>query len=162
MLIPEAMTRIKEYDILVVPGGRREVVVGHGTSGEEFELVSAFTNLVKREDGRERVIFSVCTGAFILAGTGVLDSMKATTHHQALDALQAFVDERGGRTEVLWKRFVDAGVTERGMRVVTSGGISSGLDGSLYLLEVKLGIEAARQVEVVLEHRWRKEEGLVV
>lgn len=123
--------------------------------------MKAFANLPPKADGSERTILSVCTGAFLLSGAGVLEDKKATTHHQALTALQAFADERGS-TQIVPSRFVDGGVTGNGVRIITSGGISSGLDGSLYLLELKFGIEVAKKVEVVLEYKWRRDEGLIV
>jgi transcriptional regulator GlxA family with amidase domain len=59
-------------------------------------------------------------------------------------------------------RFVDAGVSAFGTRIITSGGISSGLDASLHVVEIRTSLEMARRVEDMLEYKWRRDEGVIV
>ena len=89
-----------------------------------------------------RILASVCTGALLLAQAGVLDGLTATTHWEDLDALRALrpaVRVQGG------VRWVDQGA------IVTSAGISAGIDMSLHLVERlhsrDLALRTARQME---------------
>lgn len=88
-------------------------------------------------------IASVCTGTFLLAAAGLLHGIPATTHHSALDDLKA----AGIRT--VSSRVADAG------RILTSGGIASGLDLSLWILERTFGKDEADRVAEILEYERR-------
>jgi transcriptional regulator GlxA family with amidase domain len=78
----------------------------------------------------------------LLAKAGILDGRPAVTHHAALDDLRALgIDVRAGA------RWVDAG------DVLSAGGVTSGIDLALHLLERFLGAELAQSVEQGLEHR---------
>jgi transcriptional regulator GlxA family with amidase domain len=98
--------------------------------------------------------FSVCTGAFILGKAGLLDGLSATTFHSSIEALRAAQP----RTRVLEKvRFVDNG------RVITTAGISAGIDGALHLVTRLKGEEAAKDAAAYMEYdRWIPNQGLVV
>jgi transcriptional regulator GlxA family with amidase domain len=86
---------------------------------------------------------SVCTGSIILAAAGLVDGRPCTTHHMAVDELTA----RGG---VLTRaRVVDDG------DLVTSGGITSGLDLGLWLVRREFGADAALSLEPQLEYEAR-------
>lgn len=89
-----------------------------------------------------RVLASVCTGSLLLAQAGVLDGLEATTHWEDLDALRALRPGLRVREGVRW---VDAG------SVVTSAGISAGIDMSLHLVERlhsrDLALRTARQMD---------------
>jgi putative intracellular protease/amidase len=78
------------------------------------------------------VIAAVCTGAMILAGTGLLRGRRAITHHDAVDELAA-----AGADVVSGARFVDDG------DIVTAAGVTSGIDLALWLVERELGPDAA-------------------
>jgi transcriptional regulator GlxA family with amidase domain len=98
--------------------------------------------------------FSVCTGAFILGKAGLLDSLSATTFHSSIEALRTALPQ----TRVLANaRFVDNG------RVITTAGISAGIDGALHLVTRLKGQEAAKDVAAYMEYdRWIPNQGLVV
>jgi putative intracellular protease/amidase len=98
--------------------------------------------------------FSVCTGAFILGKAGLLDGLSATTFHTSIEALQAALP----RTRVLANvRFVDNG------RVMTTAGISAGIDGALHLVTRLKGEEAAKEAAAYMEYdKWAPNQGLVV
>jgi transcriptional regulator GlxA family with amidase domain len=84
---------------------------------------------------------SVCTGALILGAAGILDGREATTHWRALDLLTNFdAIPRGGR-------FVRDG------RVVTSGGVTAGIDMAFFLAEEIAGAPLADAIRLSMEYR---------
>jgi len=97
-----------------------------------------------------RILASVCTGALLLAQAGVLDGLEATTHWEDLETLRALrpaVRVRGGVRDGAddGMRWVDQGP------VVTSAGISAGIDMSLHLVRrlhsAELAVRTARQMD---------------
>jgi transcriptional regulator GlxA family with amidase domain/DNA-directed RNA polymerase subunit RPC12/RpoP len=98
--------------------------------------------------------FSVCTGAFILGKAGLLDNLTATTYHLQVDNLQKAYP----KTKVLANtRFVDNG------NVITTAGISAGIDGALHLVEKLRGRAYAEGVAKTIEYdKWVPENGLVL
>jgi transcriptional regulator GlxA family with amidase domain len=98
--------------------------------------------------------FSVCSGAFILAEAGILDSKSATTFHSRLDQLEVNYPYVKVERNV---RFVDNGT------VVTSAGVSAGIDAALHLVTVLKGFELAKKVANYMEYdKWNPEEGLIL
>lgn len=90
---------------------------------------------------------SVCTGAFILAEADLLDGKKVTTHWQDLDDLRAAYPKL---TVVDFQRWVDEG------HIVTSGGISAGIDMSLHLVSKVFNSDLAEKTARQMEFEWRK------
>ena len=90
-------------------------------------------------------VMSVCTGAFLLAKAGLLDGLTATTFHTAIDRLVAAAPKA---TVVYDQRYVDNG------KVITTAGLSSGIDGALHLVAKIAGEGQARAVALGLEYRW--------
>lgn len=88
------------------------------------------------------ILASVCTGALLLAEAGVLDGLAATTHWEDLDALRALRPAVEVHEGVRW---VDQG------RIVTSAGISAGIDMGLHLVQRlhsrALALQTARQMD---------------
>jgi transcriptional regulator GlxA family with amidase domain len=125
----------RELDILIVPGG----IVTAELRREEV------TDWIKEVSSRSKVTASVCTGAFLLAQAGLLEGRRATTHWEDIDNLARMfpgVDvERG-------VRWVDTG------EVVTSAGISAGIDMSLHLVARFWGRELAEQTARQMEFDW--------
>jgi transcriptional regulator GlxA family with amidase domain len=119
-------------DCAIVPGGvvDREL--------HRSELLS----WVAQQARSARILASVCTGALLLALAGVLDGLQATTHWEDLDALRAL---RPGLQVMEGVRWVDQGT------VVTSAGISAGIDMSLHLVQRlhsrELALRTARQMD---------------
>lgn len=92
-----------------------------------------------------RVVMSVCTGAFKLADAGILDGKKATTHHEFWDSFA----EKFPKVQL-----------ERGSRFVqsddvifTAGGLTSGIDLALHIVEKFCGREAADRTAAYMEYR---------
>lgn len=96
--------------------------------------------------------FSVCTGVFALANAGTLEGMTATTFHNALDRLES---NYPNITVVKDARFVDNG------KVITTAGISAGIDGALHLVAKLRGFNEARKIAYHMEYdKWVPGEGL--
>jgi transcriptional regulator GlxA family with amidase domain len=98
----------------------------------------------------DRVILSVCTGAFKVAGAGLLDGLRATTHHDYVDKLSAdFPKVRVERSV----RFVRSSPT-----IYTAGGLTSGIDLALHIVESYFGAEVAKKTADYMEYQgtgWR-------
>jgi transcriptional regulator GlxA family with amidase domain len=122
-------------DLLIVPGGIVTAEIATSTVSEWILSLSQ----------RTKLIASVCTGAFILAKAGLLDGKSATTHWEDIADMRAMFPA----VKVMeGSRWVDEGT------VVTSAGISAGIDMSLHLVERFAGRElsllTARQMDYYL------------
>ena len=108
-----------DADMVIVPGGG----YFHG-SGIRTELeLRELPRLVAAAHARGAIVGSVCTGAMLLAATGITAGRRMTTHHLAID------DLRASGAEIVEARFVDDG------DIVSAGGVTSGLDLALHLVE---------------------------
>lgn len=98
--------------------------------------------------------FSVCTGAFVLGEAGILEGQTATTFHNALDGLEKSYP----KTKVLKNaRYVDNG------KVITTAGISAGIDGALHLVAKLNGFNAARKIAYHMEYdKWTPGDGIIL
>lgn len=121
-------------DILLVPGG-------FGTRREMKNPV--MLEWVAREGRRCDLLLSVCTGSLVLATAGLLDGLAATTHHGAIAELRTAAPRTTVHDEA---RIVDNG------RVVTSSGVSAGIDMSLHVVARLLGDELARETAHYVEY----------
>lgn len=95
------------------------------------------------------VVLSVCTGAFMLARTGMLDGLLATTHFQFYDD---FARAYPNVTLVRGRRFVDNG------KFVSSGALTSGVDAALHVVARYFGEADAARVAAYMDHQsdgWR-------
>ena len=156
----EATEKIEDFDILIVPGGPPDALMNMVEQGDPvIQYVKAFTSQKIRATGEERIVLSVCTGALLLAAAGVLKGVKATTHHLALDTLRQLepsaevisnIDDSGV------PRYVDGGLDGQGMRFITAGGVTCGLDASLYVGELKGGRDSADRAAKMTEHDWKR------
>lgn len=122
-------------DLLVVPGG----VVTH-----QLENANAL-GWISRSVERARLTASVCTGSFLLGKVGLLDGRGATTHWEDTAELEAAFPEAEVRRGVPW---VDEG------EVVTSAGVSAGIQMSLHLVERLLGGDLAEATARQMEYAW--------
>ncbi|KAL8761480.1 MAG: hypothetical protein Q9184_002390 [Pyrenodesmia sp. 2 TL-2023] len=153
--IADARKELEVFDVLIVPGGPLPVVQGIVDSdGPEYQFIKSYIYESKNE---ERVLMSICSGAFILGSIGILAGKTATTHTLALDGLKDVCHRAtkifgGGQTKVMKARYVDGGLTKSGVRIITTGGISCGFDGSLYLASLKTSESASNFAAMVLEY----------
>ena len=93
---------------------------------------------------------SVCNGAFWLAQDGLLDGLSATTTAGNLDRLAKTYP----KVHVVY----DQRVTDNG-KIMTSGGLSAGMDGALQLVEKLEGHDTAESVAVAIEYNWDGNKG---
>ena len=142
-------------DMVIVPGGGWNGLRHYGF--EVGDAAEARASGVRREhaDGRlpariaelhaaGATVASVCTGALLLAKAGVLDGRPATTHRGNLDQLEsmgALVDREA--------RVVDDG------DVLTCGGVTSGLDLALHIVEREWSAGLATKIATLMEHQRR-------
>ncbi len=123
-----------KISILVVPGG-------DGTK----KLVENMyvTDWVKKVNEDTLYTTSVCSGARLLAKAGLLDKHEATTHHEVFEDIK-----RLAPTAKLLegRRFVHSG------KIITAGGISAGIDMSLYLVKILLGEKTVVRTKKYMEY----------
>ena len=129
-------------DVLVLPGGDVEP---HMDDPRVKQWV--------QETARNaEIVLSVCNGAFFLGRAGLLDGLEATTFAGLIDELQKAAPKA---RVVRDRRFVDNG------KIITSAGLSSGIDGSLHVIERLLGKGNAQVAATALEYDWRPDGGYV-
>ncbi|GCE06812.1 DJ-1/PfpI family protein [Dictyobacter aurantiacus] len=124
-------------DILVVPGGQ-------GTRKEMYN--QRLVDWIKQQDQRTQLTTSVCTGAFLLAEGGLLNEHRATTHWGSISWMRDTYPD----ISIL----DDARVVDEG-RIITSAGISAGIDMSLHVVERLHGRETAEWTARRMEYDWR-------
>jgi transcriptional regulator GlxA family with amidase domain len=128
-------------DVLVVPGGGW---IDRSLKGAYAEAQrGVIPKIIKSLHEAGAICASVCTGAMLLAAGGILKGRPAITHHGALKELA------DSGAEVTLARVVDDG------DVVTAGGVTSGLDLALWLVERFYGSQAAHKIEAELEYERR-------
>lgn len=115
-----------KFDILIIPGGY---------GAEEIEIHNpTIINWIKDNINNVDIMASVCTGAFLLAKAGLLNGKQATTHWMDIDRLEKEYITIDVQRNV---KFVDE------TPIITSGGISSGINMSFYIIKKLLGEEVA-------------------
>jgi transcriptional regulator GlxA family with amidase domain len=120
-------------DVLWVPGGDPDVL-GEIMSDPD----STYLAYLRQVAAGAKWVCSVCEGALLLARAGLLDGHKATTHWAFVDCLKRFPEIE---VDTLHKRFVESG------NRLTGGGISSGLDEALKLIELLFDRKTAEAVQ---------------
>jgi len=129
-------------DLLLVPGGDVHAQL------EDPEVLKWVQQMA---DAAEHVL-SVCNGAFILAEAGLLEGLTATTFHGLLNDFESTYE---GVNVVRDQRFTDNG------KIVTSAGLSSGIDASIHMVSKIKGHDAAASLALHLEYDWNEGDGFV-
>jgi transcriptional regulator GlxA family with amidase domain len=138
-IVPEFSTEdAPKPDIVVFPGGSS----GRLTSDPKF---MAWATKAMQD---AEVTLTVCTGAFVAAKAGLLDGQVATTWYDAIDRLRQAAPKA---TVQEGRRFVDNG------RIVTTAGVSAGIDGALHVVARLVGRSAADQTARYMEYHWSPE-----
>jgi transcriptional regulator GlxA family with amidase domain len=129
-----------QAELLVIPGGgwTRRPPKGAWTEVQRGVLPAV---IAQRHAAGARIA-SVCTGAFLVAAGGLLEGRPAITHHDDLDDLDAM-----GVRVIRDARVVDDG------DILSAGGVTSGLDLALWIVEREKGRSAADAVAAEIEHR---------
>ena len=124
-------------DVLIVPGG---VVDAPMASPETLRWIADCA-------AGAQVVASVCTGVFLLAKSGVVTQEAVTTHWEDIADLRAQFPRLDVREDVRW---VDTG------RIVSSAGISAGIDMSLHLVERLAGQALAERTARQMDYAWTR------
>jgi cyclohexyl-isocyanide hydratase len=119
-------------DVLIVPGGANPI-------GQiQDEQVISF---LRAAGEQAKYVTSVCTGALILAETGLLDGYKSTVHWAYAESLKRY-----NRVNYVDQRIV------KDRNRISGGGISAGLDFALTLIAEIAGDQHAMTIELLLEY----------
>ena len=144
------MTIVPNYTFANAPAPKVIVIPAQGGRSE------ATLNWIRKSAKGADVTMSVCTGAFLLARSGLLNGKAATTHHSSYKTLaMEFPNVRVKRGA----RFVDEG------GVASAGGLSSGIDLALHVVERYFGREIATNTAYQMEYQgegWMKPESNAV
>ncbi|MFP6763050.1 MAG: DJ-1/PfpI family protein [Planctomycetaceae bacterium] len=120
-------------DIVVIPGGAMSNVDENGMKW------------IRTASDRAKITMSVCMGAFLLAEADLLNGLEVTTHHWGIHSLRRRFPKCG---VVEGKRFVDSG------KIITTAGVTAGIDGALHIVKRLRGEAAATWVaEEWMEYR---------
>ncbi|HRL11769.1 MAG TPA: DJ-1/PfpI family protein [Aggregatilineales bacterium] len=131
-----ALTNCPPPDILIIPGGA-------GT--RPLLKRPMLIDWLRAQADRVELLLSVCTGSLLLARAGLLDGLRATTHHDNLPDLDALAPA----CEIVRDaRYVDNG------RILTAGGVSAGIDLALYVVRNLLGDAALARTLNEMEYAW--------
>jgi transcriptional regulator GlxA family with amidase domain len=133
-VIPDfSAAQAPKFDVIVVPGG----AMGN--------VDAATRKWIKDSNKDADIVMSVCMGAFLLADSGLLDGIEATTHHWGIEGLKRSAPKCKVVTD---QRFVDSG------HILTTAGVTAGIDGALRIVERYYGEEAAKwTANEWMEHR---------
>lgn len=141
-----------DYSIQNAPASNVMVFFGgaHGLPTNDSKVIS----WIQSRKSKTEYFISVCTGAFIMGKAGILDNLTATTYHTQIEALQKALP----KTKVLSNvRFVDNG------NVISTAGISAGIDGALHFIAKIKGKDFAKKVAEDIEYdKWVPDQGLII
>lgn len=127
-----------DLDLLVVVGGIHT---------EEIKKENVISWVFK-SSGSAKIVASVCTGCFLLAEAGLLNGLSVTTHWEDIPDLESQYP------------LLNVSKTQRWIRdgkFVTSGGISAGIDMSLFLVSEIASAALAEKTAKQMEYRWQKD-----
>ena len=137
-IVPDGTLDESDPDLLVIPGGGWN---DRSEAGARAEVrAGTLPDAISAHHDTGGLIASVCTGSMILAAAGILDGRPAITHQGAIDDLHEY------GADVIDTRVVDGG------DVLTAGGVTAGIDLTLYLVERITGTEIAEQVAQEMEY----------
>ncbi len=131
-------------DVLAFFGGNT------GPSRDDTTLIS----WIRSRRPQTQYFFTVCTGALIAGKAGLLDSLTVTTFHESIQNLAKAVPSAKVLSNA---RYVD------NSWIITTAGISAGIDGALHFVSRLEGPDAAKSVAEYMEYdKWTPEQGLVI
>lgn len=131
-IIPDTtLEACSALDIVVIPGGKGRLTAMKSVTIKEF---------IQAQMKTAKYVTSVCTGAFLLAEAGLLTGKKATTYHTAFSELESY------SVQVISAKVVQDG------KIITAGGVSSGLELGFYLLKELFGSSLSQEVARKIEY----------
>lgn len=120
-----------QLDVLLVPGGHGQEALVHD------EVVLSF---IRKQAAGARYVFSVCTGALLCGAAGLLHGKRATTHWTAMEVLPLY-----GATPSDERVVIDG-------NLVSAGGVTSGIDGSLIVVALLRGETVAQELQLYMAY----------
>jgi cyclohexyl-isocyanide hydratase len=134
VLTPEmTFAEAPQFDVLLVAGGFGVDAVMEDQPTLEF---------IRRQAKDAKLIFSVCTGALVLGAAGLLKRRQATTHWASFHLLEEF-----GAIPVNARV-----VYEPGSRLVTTAGVTAGIEGALKVASLLRGDAAAQEIQLYIQY----------
>ncbi|MEJ5106840.1 DJ-1/PfpI family protein [Chryseobacterium sp. MYb328] len=135
---------VLQPDMIVIPGANPDYVMEY-LQDDDFQ--NTVMSWIKNQYRKGTIIFSVCTGSMLLSKTGILDQHEITTHSMLLDTLEQYNPKSIVKRNV---RFVDQ------EQLITTAGITAGIDAALYLVEKHHGKELADTIVTLFEYQQRE------
>ena len=132
LAIDYEISEIEKADILLIPGS----LIGFVREAKKKNV----KDWIKKIHQTTQWTVTVCTGSIILASTGILEGLRASSHWAVIHLLKDY-----GAIPTL-ERFVREG------KIITSQGVSAGIDMSLYLASQIVGIEEAKAYQLMIEY----------
>jgi transcriptional regulator GlxA family with amidase domain len=126
-----SLNDITDPEIVVIPGG-----FGIDSILKNTEIL----NWIKTVNEKSQWTTSVCSGALLLAEAGILNNRKATTHWNRVEQLKDYP------VEFVNERYVKDG------KIITSAGVSAGIDMALYLTSLVINENFAKAVQLAIEY----------
>ena len=131
-----------------------DIVVFVGGNGAKAAKNTLVTKWIQKIAPETPQFFTVCTGAFFLAEAGLLKNKSVTTFHDSISMLKEF---DSSINVISSTRFVDDG------QIISTAGVSAGIDGALYLVEKLMGKERVEKVIKYMEYPyWDKSKGTII
>ena len=133
------LSEIAKFDVLLVPGGFAARELAH-----EGEFIAALGELARRHE----YVIAVCTGSVLLAKTGLLDGMEATSNK---------LSWQWATSEALDVRWIRAARWCVSGKFYTSSGVSAGIDAALGFIADMHGRDEAQRIAVTMEYVWNSD-----
>jgi cyclohexyl-isocyanide hydratase len=131
LLADTTIAEAPQLDVLLVPGGHGQEALMH-----DEEVLS----FIRKQAAGARFVFSVCTGALLCGAAGLLQGKRATTHWTAMEVLPYF-----GATPCDERVVMDG-------KLITAGGVTSGIDGSLIVVSLLRGEAVAQELQLYMAY----------
>lgn len=135
----DGMQIIPDYTFDDAP--QPNIVVVPAQSGKSPKMMAWIRRMATRSD----IVMSVCVGAYRLAQAGLLDGKKATTHHDAWADFQSDFPKVKLQRNMRW--------VQSDSVIFTSGGLSSGIDLALHVVELYFGRDVAENTARIMEYQ---------
>lgn len=133
------MDNFPAADYIIIPGANMKIIEG-------LENNKVLADFIRKENSNPSTkIVSICTASYLLAYSGILNDKKATTHYFVADD---FSKKFPQITLIRDVRFVDEG------KVITSSGITSGIDAALYIVGLRSGEKIQEMINRALQYNY--------
>ncbi len=130
-----------EPDIVIIPGGRISPLF----------LDERTMAWIKKQSTNSKYMMSVCNASALMATTGLLNGEQVTTHQSWIPWMEQLSKQHNYEV-INGQRFVDNG------KIITTAGVSAGIDGALHIVAKLLGEPRARMTAKMIEYDWQPTE----